>query len=1127
MTFLSYISASLRHYWRSHVALAVVVAVATAILTGALVIGDSVRLSLRGLALDRLGRVDRMMVTPSPFRAELAGELAATDGFDEHFAGAYPLLIVTASLEHRAENGTLRASNVQIVGYPPGFWKLARESSSDFAGKVVLTQSVATELGVADSDQVLLSLPVLGALPADSALGDKVDTTLAEPIDVDLVVSGEGFARFGLFATQQSPRTLFVPLADLQKLMQQPGNANTLVVATAEAEVPSGDDASEWLKANFRPKLADYGLTLSRESVGDNGYWQLASKQLVLADDQRVIIEQAMPNAAWQPVATYLANTITSGDKKIPYSLVAGVDSRDSIGPLIDDKGNAIKLTDDEIAMNDWAAERLGAKVGDLLTFTYYEPESTHGQLVEKASPELKVVAIVPLATVDGKPTAAADPNLTPELAGVTDEGSIADWDVPFELTEKIDRDDEDYWDDFRTTPKAFVGATLGQELFSSRWGSVSLLRAPIDDDGAISATKLAESLDPDAMGLKLLPAKAQALAAASGTTPFDALFFGFSMFLIASAIMLLLIVLQLVVAGRYRELGTLLAMGLDRKTVARLMRGELYTVVRIGAIVGVAAGVAYAALMIWGLTTIWVDAIAAPFISLHLTMRSLLIGLVLGMVVAGIANWWIVRRVVQQPAIGLINGREVNEQATAGHTKKWSLECVMLIVLPLAALAAGIAGALTQGEAQAGAFFASGASILVTILLVIFRWLSRIARGRSNAGLKSITRLSATNLYRKPLSSTLLLGIVAAAAFLLIAISAFRLSPTDEGVGGFDWIATTDQPLLYDLDTPQGQLELGLTADEERRLADVKTVSIRVSDGESASCLHLFKPNQPRVIGVPADSLAKSAFVWASHADVAQGESPWTLLDSELTGDAVPCVLDANTALYSLQLYGGVGSTFAIRDGDHNEVTIQVIGMLKNSVLQGDVIVSDANFRRLFPDVAGHRMFLIADGSPNNKPPLDNMLEDRLGDVGFDMVPTRKRLAEFLAVQNTYLSTFQTLGGLGLLLGTVGLAAVELRNLLARRGELALMRACGYTRGRLVMLVLLENLWLLVGGLVVGGVGAAVALVPPTLTQDTRPPVVATSLMLAVVIVVGCVASWLATRRVIDAPIVPALRGD
>ena len=74
-----------------------------------------------------------------------------------------------------------------------------------------------------------------------------------------------------------------------------------------------------------------------------------------------------------------------------------------------------------------------------------------------------------------------------------------------------------------------------------------------------------------------------------------------------------------------------------------------------------------------------------------------------------------------------------------------------------------------------------------------------------------------------------------------------------------------------------------------------------------------------------------------------------------------------------------------------------------------------------------------------------------RPADLGADAMPTAERLAEFHTVENTYLSTFQTLGGLGLLIGTVGLAAVVLRNVLERRRELALLRAVGYRPARSV----------------------------------------------------------------------------
>ena len=56
----------------------------------------------------------------------------------------------------------------------------------------------------------------------------------------------------------------------------------------------------------------------------------------------------------------------------------------------------------------------------------------------------------------------------------------------------------------------------------------------------------------------------------------------------------------------------------------------------------------------------------------------------------------------------------------------------------------------------------------------------------------------------------------------------------------------------------------------------------------------------------------------------------------------------------------------------------------------------------------------------------ITTLLESTLSDYGLDVVDTQQRLAGFLAIQNTYLSTFQMLGALGLLLGTAGLAVVE-----------------------------------------------------------------------------------------------------
>ncbi len=131
------------------------------------------------------------------------------------------------------------------------------------------------------------------------------------------------------------------------------------------------------------------------------------------------------------------------------------------------------------------------------------------------------------------------------------------------------------------------------------------------------------------------------------------------------------------------------------------------------------------------------------------------------------------------------------------------------------------------------------------------------------------------------------------------------------------------------------------------------------------------------------------------------------------------------------------------------------------------------------------------------------------------------------MSIQNTYLATFQSLGGLGLLLGTFGLAAVQLRNIFERRGELALLRAEGFATRRLSAMVMLENAALLFGGLAIGGLAALVVVAPHWISGGAAPPWVSLLATLGAVAVVGGLVSLLAVQAMLKSPILPALRGE
>ena len=98
-------------------------------------------------------------------------------------------------------------------------------------------------------------------------------------------------------------------------------------------------------------------------------------------------------------------------------------------------------------------------------------------------------------------------------------------------------------------------------------------------------------------------------------------------------------------------------------------------------------------------------------------------------------------------------------------------------------------------------------------------------------------------------------------------------------------------------------------------------------------------------------------------------------------------------------------------------------------------------------------------------------------------------RLARFNQVQNTYLSIFLALGGLGLILGSAGLAVIVARNVLDRRAELALLKTTGFKDRSIQWLVLSEHWLLLLAGTLIGLVSAAIAVLPSLSSRDVAAP--------------------------------------
>ena len=363
--------------------------------------------------------------------------------------------------------------------------------------------------------------------------------------------------------------------------------------------------------------------------------------------------------------------------------------------------------------------------------------------------------------------------------------------------------------------------------------------------------------------------------------------------------------------------------------------------------------------------------------------------------------------------------------------------------------------------------------------------------------------RLAARNAAHRPARSLLAVALIASATFIIVSVEAFRKPPEQEssnrtsGTGGYALVARAALPVVHDPNGADGREALGISPSESPALAAVGLVPFRERTGDDASCLNPYAPQEPTILGAPRSFLAEGRFSFqASLASTADEErNPWLLLESAPEGGVIPAIGDANTIQYVLHL--SVGDEIAVRGRDGEPVHLRIVAALRDSILQGELVVSESNFLRVFPEVEGYRFFLV-DAPPGASDSLAPLLTERLADWGVSVESAGARLARYHQVENTYLSTFQSLGGLGLVLGTVGLAAILLRNVLERRRELALLRAVGYRQPTLAAIIVAEHLFLMASGLACGIASAAVAIVPAAQARGGAFPLAGTFQLLA-----------------------------
>lgn len=930
------------------------------------------------------------------------------------------------------QGGTFKADKVQVWGIDSSFANL--QVASDFEkledNEAFISLNLAKKLQLKVGDEVRILIRKIGPIPGNTPFVSEKDQTISRLVTVKAILDKDSLGTFNLQVSQTAPFNIFVNLQWLNQAMGLKGKANMVLLKT--------DKQIDVLNQAVRKActLGDFNLT-------QNSPNRITSERVFIEDEVASVLKAKLPEA--KGVLTYFVNQLQLGRRATPYSFVSAVEKRFN------------NLNDHETVLNAWLASDLGAKVGDSITVRYFVfgPLRT---LVEKQT-ALKVVQILPTAE------ALKDSILMPQLPGLSDAGNCRDWKagIPIDL-KKIRPKDEAYWKTYKGTPKAYVSLTFGQELWRNRYGAYTAFLLP---DQALPSF----DFDPFRMQFQVNEVRKEGLVSAKSGVDFGQLFAGLGMFIMAAGLLLTILLFSLNLKRRENQIKLFTSVGFSKKLIHQIYRTEIVGISFIGTLAGMLVTIGYSKLILLALNRLWNDIVRTDAIELQFKAGTLLVGFLISFVLGMTVVYFGTKR-----SIDHINKKTIPINKTY-RSSGFIAVGFLLAGLTLVALLL---------------FKLLAADIFLWLLAGILFLLSSLTGANAyfhHAGSKTGNAMDAKalgwkNLSRNPARSFTIFALLALGSFVIVVTALNKKNVVDNsadfsnGTGGFEFLAETTVPVLRDLNDP-------LMRDEYSLPDSVQFVQFHAVYDDQASCLNLNRIANPRILATDP-AMLDGRFSFAEKIESLDAAKPWLGLNQEF-GNIIPAIADQTVIQWGLGKK--IGDTLTYIGSQGESVKLLLVGGLANSIFQGNVLISEQNFQKHF-SIGNGSNFLLVDCPATQKPDVEEALNLTFRDKGWSMQDTVQKLAEFNAIESTYLSIFFLMGAFGMLLGIIGLSIFLVRNLLERKAELALFKAMGFKDKTILQILLYENLCLFFAGILSGTLSAFIAALPTFLNDAQTVPI-------------------------------------
>ena len=1084
------------------------------VITGSLIAGDSLRVSITHAAYANLGEVDEVITSDSIFNESLMDRISMDKELMEQVDHVAPLLLFHGFAENPSTGTIMRDTG--IIGFDGSFLAFGglmsprgEQTGYDLQqNEIIVNRKLADEIGIEKGDRINISFSRPDVSYEAIFLGDNRYSNVNIQFVVQDIVDNTGLGRFQLNANRKIPGNIYIPLNTLQSFLSDPDSINTILVSNNGNErngLGSSDMVTRFLERALDDTLGhrDVGLQI-RESPNSN-YIVLDTTSVFLSYDYYELLETdlEMNNGNnVSPILTYFWNSLESEEDSVPYSTVMALDlEQDRIfGDLTSNTSHELLRNDlhgNEILINSWTAEQLQVGIGDTLNMNYSMMDDRYTIQYFR-----KNFVVKDVVQMEGK---ASDPMSMPLIPGIQERTSVLDWDPPFPLDlSRISQEDEDYWIEYGGTPKGFVSLETAQKLWGTDIGNLTQIRiAPTNGSDLSDLTHLLETLldeyiDMEKGFISVVKVKQDALDSADGTELFTQMFLAFSGSCVIASLILLILLSTMDIDTRHMEITLLRTCGFGRQVIRKILMTERTLLTLMGGTLGIILGIVFGAFIVRGLNTIWSPAVEGSSIRYSINMDHLFIGFISGFI---ISNAFFLAALRYQGKRNII--RSLHFNATPVEASKLSLflkktsflgiRFKELLGFGIFILALGIIQMNSDDRSVFIVFFATGFLMLSGLIILFSSIMDRIQgskflgagnhsghpiqAGAPKKWLLVFAFRNAVRDHRRTMSTVILFALT---SFLLVSLTVNIQGVmydhdrvVREGGGGYQIMAESSNPVFADLGSEQSRKEAGI---DSYILRDLGVEQFRTNGNLGGTCTNLNRNADPRIIGANNTFLHDNSFHFIDHVSLKGFANPWDLLKIRMNnnpGNAViPVVGDYNTIIWILGL--DVDSTLHIENENGEIVDLRIVGIIGNSIFGGSLIMWDGFFDTLFPTNQGYSLFLFRSEDEDLTSQINEMEYD-LKAYGLDAYTVESVVIENIEIENTYIAIFQVLLIFGVIMGTLGVGLVVWRNMIEREWEMGILRAIGFSRRLLMKSILLENSCIVSGGILLGTISGLI----------------------------------------------------